>query len=216
MVRPPTLRDGGTPRMRRHPAALCLAACLLCATRAAPGPEADDRALLDFFRRRTARADQQRVRELVAQLGSRSFAERSRASAARPALGARPVPRLRRAAASPDAEVRRRAEECLRAIELGDDPARVTAAARRLAARKPAGAAEALLDFLPSVLDEAATEEVFAAVAAVTVRDGRPERAVLDALADAEPLRRACAAVALCRAGVKEKRAAVVALLKDT
>src|SRR5262249_8609266 len=56
---------------------------------------------------------------------------------------------------------------------------------------------------------------VFAAIVALAVRRGRPEEAVTRALSDEAPLRRAAAAVALCRAGVKEKHAAVRRLLDD-
>src|SRR5205085_1451013 len=117
----------------------------LLADRAAPdpGPPADGQrlqkagvgtdgaSLLEFFRRRTVRADPRQIRDLIGRLGSRSFHDRSRASAALAALGAAAVPQLRRA------------------------------------------------------------------------------------LAGAGPLRRACAAAALCRSGVKERPAALAGLLKD-
>src|SRR5262249_12467047 len=71
-------------------------------------------------------------------------------------------------------------------------PALVTSAARLLAARKPPGAADALLDFVPAVTDENAREEVFAAIAAVTVRHGRPEEVLTRGLSDEAAPRRCC------------------------
>src|SRR5205085_10510764 len=50
---------------------------------------------------------------------------------------------------------------------------------------------------------------------ALTMRRGRPDETVTRALSDEAPLRRDDAAVALCRAGVKEKLAAVRRLLGD-
>lgn len=173
------------------------------------GVGSDGPALLDFFRRRTVRADRQQVLVLIRQLGSRSFATRERASVTLTAFGALAVPRLRQALAGTDAEVRRRAAACLRDIDRGAAPALVAAATRRLAAQRPAGAAEVLLDFLPSVLDEAAAEEVLQAIAAVGVRNGKAEPAVLKAVVAEEPLCRAAAAVALAGATPKERRHAV-------
>ena len=206
--------------------ALCLLGCLLC-----PGPvgaaAADGRAdeqkleqagvktdgtsLLEFFRRRTVRADQQRVTELIRQLGNKSFPAREKASTVLTSFGAKAVPQLRQASHNPDAEVRRRAADCLRAIDNRAAPGLVAAAARQLARRKPAGAAAALLDFLPAVMDETTTGEIFNAIAAVATREGKPEPVLLRAVTDASPLRRAAAAVALRRSD----RQAVRGLLRD-
>jgi len=214
----------------RHRWAICLLACLLLCGRSAAAPnsfDADEQrlrqagvgvdgpSLLEFFRKRASRLGQEEVRSLVRQLGVRSFAARERASKALIDSGARAVPQLVQATQDPDAEVRRRAVECLRAIEQNTAPALVTSAARLLAARKPPGAAEALLDFVPAVTDENARQEVFTAITAVAVRRGRPEEVVTRALSDEAPLRRAAAAVALCRAGVKKSLPGVRRLLDD-
>ena len=215
--------------MLRGRSALCLALGLLAgfAAGAAPDQRADDdrlldqsgvctdaNALLNFFRRRTVRTDQQQVRSLIRDLASRSFSARERASAGLTTLGAAAISQLRQAARSRDAEVRRRARSCLRDITNQAAPRLVAAAARRLAAQRPAGAAEALLDFLPAVLDDATAEEVLRAIAAVGVRDGKPDTAVLRAVTDEESLRRAAAAAALCGAGPKGRQQAL-ALLRD-
>src|SRR5437764_11529207 len=208
--------------MPRSCCAFCLLAYLLLPGRGTAGPlDADEQrlqqagvrsdgpSLLAFFQKRTARVGQDEVRDLVRQLSVRSFSTRERAAKTLVERGASAVPQLLQATQSPDAEVRRRAVECLRQIDQNAVPALVASAARLLADRKPAGGAEALLDFLPAVPDETTREAAFAAVSALAMHRGRPDEAVTRALSDEAPLRRAAAAVALCRAGVKEKRAAI-------
>src|SRR4051812_38936786 len=147
--------------MRQHRCACCLLACLLCG-RGSAGPwDADEQrlqqagvrsdapSLLKFFRQRSSRVGQKEVRDLIRQLGMRSFAARERASKALVECGARAVAQLLPLTQSGDPEVRRRVADCLRQIEADTPPAVVTSAARLLADRKPPGAAEALLDFLP-------------------------------------------------------------------
>lgn len=175
----------------------------------------DGPALLAFFRRQTVEASPEQIQGLIRQLGDPSYRARERASEALVALRARSLPLLRRAVEDADPEVRRRAQECLRRIETDFNPALVAAAARVLAVRKPAGTAETLLDYLPLISSEDAAEALRAALSAVALRDGKVEPAVLRALADKEPARRAAAAVALCRAEVKDQYPAVKKLLQD-
>jgi HEAT repeat protein len=179
------------------------------------GLVADGPALLDFFRRRTARITPDDLRRLIEQLGDPAFAVRERATEQLTALGGLALPALARAAADPDPEVRRRAEQCRHHIATARDGPLVRAAARRLAARNPDGAATVLLDYLPARADEPTLEALRTALAAVAVRDGRPEPALLRALADESPVRRAAAGVALCRAGAREHLPAVRRLLQD-
>src|SRR5947209_3145186 len=78
----------------------------------------------------------------------------------------------------------------------------------------PAEPEELLLAYLP-LAGDAVTEEVRNTLAAVAVRDGRPEPALVQALDDRSPARRAAAGVALARAGSADLRAAARPLLKD-
>jgi hypothetical protein len=176
-------------------------------------PAGDDPDPLDFFRERTTHTAPDELRRLIAQLGDDSFEVRERASQRLVQIGAPALPAL--AAAAGDAEVRRRADDCRRAIEVPPDGPQVRAAARLVAERKPAGAAAVLLDYLPIRTDEATTEALHAALAAVALRDGRPEAVVVRALTDDSPARRAAAADALCRAGARGQLPAVRRLLKD-
>src|SRR5262249_44724839 len=62
--------------------------------------------------------------------------------------------------------------------------------------------AEALLAYLPYAPDEGVAAAVRQALPAVAVRDGKPEPALLKALADSAPLQRLFAGEALANAGV--------------
>jgi HEAT repeat protein len=176
----------------------------------------DGPALLDFFRRRTVTDTiRERVSGLIKMLGDESFAVREQASRDLTVVGPAALPQLRAAARDADLEVKRRAERCRRSIEEANPNEIVAAAARLLAVRRPAGAAEALLAYLPEAGPESLGEEMVAALAALSVRDGKPDERVLAALTDKVPVRRAAAVEALCRAGVKDRRKLLLALLED-
>jgi hypothetical protein len=177
----------------------------------------DGPGLLDFFRKRTPSTDSAaRTQALIRKLGDDSFKVRQQASEDLVAQGALALPLLRQAVKDTDLEVKRRARECIRRIEdTATTALQLSAAARVLSLRKPAGAAEVLLDFLAGVEDEGVTQDIRVALAGVAVRDGKPEKVLVSALTDKSPLRRAAAGVALCRAGVKEQQAGVRKLLSD-
>jgi HEAT repeat protein len=181
------------------------------------GISSDSSSLLEFFRRRTlTETDRTRIEALIRDLGSNEFTERQRASANLVAEGNRAKPLLRRAAGHPDLEVRRRAEECLKAIRDQDDGLNVvSAAARLLVNRRPSGAAEVLLDFLPFAEAEGSSEEIQPALIALAIRDGKPDPVVAAALRDKDPVRRAGAAVALCQPAASDVRPEIRHLLHD-
>jgi HEAT repeat protein len=177
----------------------------------------DGPALLDYFRKRTlADADRDRIKALVRRLGDNEFDVREKALADLQALGSTALPVLRDAAANdPDVEVRRRAERCCQLADVQDGPAVQAAAARLVAVRKPEGAAAVLLAYLPFASDEGVVDEARAALAAVALRDGKPEAVLVQALTDKAALKRAAAAEALGRAGAAGPQAAVRTLLQD-
>jgi hypothetical protein len=175
----------------------------------------DGPALLDFFRKRTVTdADLAVIQALIRQLGDDSFEMRQKASAEVATKGRVALPLLRQALKDPDIEIVRRAEECIRLIEQGDNPGLVPAAARLVAVRKPAGAAAVLLAYIPLADSDYAAEEVQNALTAVAVSEGKPDPILVNALTDKQPARRAAAAVALARTA--EERPAVRALLEDS
>ncbi|HZT81773.1 MAG TPA: HEAT repeat domain-containing protein [Gemmataceae bacterium] len=184
------------------------------ALRAAKLPT-DGPGLLAFFKARTpSDADREKLAATVRRLGDESFEVREQATRELIARGRSAVPFLRPALRDPDPEIARRAARCLEAIAGGNEPALAASAARLVAARKPDGAAAALLAYLPAADDETTEEAVLQALAAVGVRDGKPESAVVAALADRQPMRRAGAAMVLGKA-VPKHRPAVRRLLTD-
>src|SRR5207302_453409 len=92
---------------------------------------------------------------------------------------------------------------------------RIMAAARVLIDRRPNGAAEAVLAYLPGAEDEVLEESLLRALVAVGIKEGQPEAALVKALTDKEPLRRAAAAHVLGRT-TPGQRIAVRRLLADT
>jgi hypothetical protein len=215
--------------MRRKTLPLCVIALALAAgaaysadddTRAADertlkqaGVAADDAGLLAFFRKGSP--DEAVLRDLIKKLGDDDFEVREKATKDLTALGPVAEPFLREALKSGDAEVRVRAENCLHNIGKGPSAAVVSAAARLLARRKPDGAAEALLAYVPRVAGDTSAADVRAALAALAVRDGKPEPVLIKALEDKSPGRRAAAAAALAGAGARDALPAVRKLLKD-
>ena len=134
----------------------------------------DGPSLLDLFRKQThAGADREKVRTLVRQLGDDSFEAREQASTELAAIGALARPLLEQALRDPDPEVVYRARDCLQRIkgEKGSNAPLLAAAARLLAARRPAGAAEVLLSYFPSA-DESVAEEIRTTLTALAVRPG--------------------------------------------
>jgi HEAT repeat protein len=176
----------------------------------------DGAALLAFFRDRSLTdADRERLIDLVRQLGSEDFKQREEASAALVARGPLAVPFLRQAVKSDDAEVVRRVRACLEEIDRGPGPSLPAAAVRLLVRRKPAGAVEALLRFAPHADDACVEDEVVAALAALGLHNGKADTALLEALRDKEPARRAVAAYAVARAADPAHRTAASRLLRD-
>ena len=176
----------------------------------------DGPALLEFFRKRTVSPqDEKRAAELVTRLGDEQYALREKATRDLKALGPAALPALRRAAQASDAEVKRRARDCLATIETGLRPELAGAAARLLAARAPAGAAPALLAYLPWAPDADAEEEAQLALLALTAKAGKPGPALVAALADKAPSRRGAAALAVSRSGTEGQRRRVGPLLAD-
>jgi len=172
--------------------------------------------LLDFFRRRSAAtATAEQLARLIEQLGAAAPGDRDRAGAELVALGPIAVPLLRQAARDPDGGAGSRlANRCLQILET-QSTTLSAAAVRLLALRRPEGAVETLLSFLPSAEDESVLVEVQNALAQLAYRHGQPEPVLAQALQDADPLRRAAAIDALCLNGRAEPRAALRKLLHD-
>jgi hypothetical protein len=157
--------------------------------------------LLAFLRRQAPDPGKRdKVRDLVKQLGDDSFQVRQKAEADLIVLGKVALPLLKEALKSKDLEVVRRARRCLRAIGTDTNHTTINAVVRLLAWRRPVGASEALLDYLPGADPEVA-EEIRAALVALSEHDGKPNPVLLKALKDSDPIRRAAAQAVLGKDG---------------
>jgi HEAT repeat protein len=176
-----------------------------------------DNDLLDFFRKRTPPApERDKIADIVKQLGSKDLGDRDRAQAHLIAIGQATVPLLRQTMNNVDEnEASTRARLCLHNIEGANASLLVINAARLLASRKPSGACDVLIGYLPYAEDDTTYQEVEAALVAVAIRDGRPDPAIMAALKDRVALRRASAAQVLAQAGGTAHYAAIRPLLRD-
>jgi hypothetical protein len=176
----------------------------------------DGPALLEEFRKHTPdAAAQQRTRALITELGAERFVARERAMAALAALGQVAIPFLQEAAKGKDLERARRAETCLERIRKGDKHMLPAVATRLVALRRPAGAVEALLAYLPWAAGEGMTEGVQEALSVLALKDGRPHPALVSAVDDPLPLRRRVAGEALARCGGADLRPVLRKLIRD-
>ena len=183
------------------------------------GLAADPSSLLKFFRTRTpSTGDRARLTALMRDSGSRSFAVREKASRALTAAGETALPFLKAALQGSELEVRRRAENCIRDIERLPQTTLAGAAARLLALRRPNGAAEVLLAYLPFADWEALEDSLLETIAAVGLRGdakkAAPLAVIVAAANDKDARRRAAAAYVLGRAG-PDHRQPLVRLLAD-
>ncbi len=176
----------------------------------------DGPALLAFFRQRSLTdADRQHLQEQIRQLGHATFAVRQRASRELSAAGPAARPLLRAALKDPDLEVVRRAEYCLEEIDRGPGSALAVAAVRLLALRQPSGAVQSLLTYLPFADDEWVEDEILTALNTLGVQQGTVDAALVTAVRDPQPVRRAAAALVLGRWGNPAEQAVARMLLGD-
>jgi hypothetical protein len=156
--------------------------------------------LLEFLRKRTlSAAKRQQVRDLIRKLGDAAFDVREKAKEDLIKEGEPAAALVTRALKDADPEVSSRAKECLQALGKPVDGAVVAAVLHLIALRRPPGAAEGLLAYLPCVANEDTAQEVQAALAAVAVHNGKQDTFLVQALEDKDPERRAAAAAALGR-----------------
>jgi len=176
----------------------------------------DDAELLGYFRRRTVSdSERQRILALVRQLGNDAYAVRERAGNELIEVGLPAVGLLRQGQNDPDIEIARRCERCLQRIESVPTTKLSAAVARAVAKRRPVGAPAVLLAYMPFADDEVVAEELRDALVAVALRDGRTDPALLAAVDDPVPVRRAAAGEALVRTNVPAALSAARRLLAD-
>lgn len=191
----------------------------------------DGSKLLDELRQRTP-TDEEREKALglIRQLGSESAEARDRAATELVAMGPKAVALLRRAAdggawsgdhtawaADPATATRitPAAAKCLELIEKDAPNPLPTAAIRLLGLRRPAGTVDALLGYLPFAESEETLNLLREVLASAGVRDGKADPALAQALGSPVGIRRAAAALALCKGGAADQLPAVRKLLRD-
>jgi hypothetical protein len=174
----------------------------------------DGAGLLKFFQERTLSAEEQgRLALLVQSLGDVSYKTRAKATFRLLRAGTLALPFLKEGLNSTDEEVVRRSEICLQQILENSDAPQVAAAVRLLADRKPAGAAQTLLAFLPFASGADVIEQIRVALPQLAVQGGKPDASLVAALRDPFAIKRAAAGEALAR--VPAARATVLELLQD-
>jgi hypothetical protein len=183
---------------------------------AAAGIKTDADSLIAFFKKRTlSDPDRLHLANLVRQLGDASYEFRTQATLELIAQGNNALHFLKPALTDPDLEIARRAERCLEAIHRGTGPMLPIAAARLLALRKPPGATEVLLGYVPFADDESVEEAVLLALLDVAVVQGKGNPALVTALVDGDPARRGAAGFVLGQVPDPQQRHPVITLLSD-
>jgi HEAT repeat protein len=183
------------------------------------GVETNSAGILGFFHQLSLTESQNDLLQAgIRALGSPVFKTRTTAANEIVASGLPALPSLRHVVQDPDIEVARRARICIEEIERRHpfSEALPMAAARILVARKPAGAVEALLAYLPFNENESVEQEALAALLALGVHDERVDPALRAALHSAQAVRRGAAAYVLGQCGDPKARAAVRDLLTDS
>ncbi len=181
-----------------------------------------DAALLEFFRKRTLNEqDQKRFLGLVHEMGHSAYSVRMRASAQLEKEGPAVLSFLKTVEFDINVEMSRRARDVLDKIREKNNTAIPIAAAHLLArpsTKQDASVGEAirtLLAYVPFADDDAVEEEVFTCLTLLSLREAKVEPALVNAVDDASPARRAAAAYVLGHVGTKEQVAKVHALLDD-
>jgi HEAT repeat protein/outer membrane protein assembly factor BamB len=178
----------------------------------------DGPSLVDEFRARTLDpSEKPKVADLIKKLGDSNYRVRERATTELASMGAKVLADVRAATRDPDGERARRAEDCVAKIYASDSKRVPIGTARLTALRRPDGATDAMLAYLPFADDDdGMVAEVKAALTTLALdRNANPDPALRKALADPQPIRRAAAAEALAKGGGPGVREDVKGLLKD-
>jgi hypothetical protein len=135
--------------------------------------KSDGPALLEYLRKLTDYATHpKKIQGLVNQLGDDSFDVREKASESLISLGRVAVPLLREARQNPDPEIAHRAAQCVQRIDQGSAASLPAAATRLLVLRKPVGATETLLAYVPFAENENTVEAIRDALAVLAKVEG--------------------------------------------
>ena len=177
----------------------------------------DVKSLTDFFRSHTVtEADKTRILAIIQRTAADDFDAREQASEELSKCGVPAIALLKAQINSKDTdpEVVRRCDLALKIIEKVPTRALAMAAARLLAAHKQDGVTDVLMNYLPLADDESVGDEIRTTLAALAVRDGKPDPVLTAALESKEALKRGAAAEAFARVNDKASRDRMAEFLK--
>lgn len=174
-----------------------------------------DGLLAELKRRTLTEKDMQEASKYIEQLGDDAFSVRQKAETKLKGMGANIVPLLRAALKSEDLEIRNRSAKCLESIEANKPPPLSPTTAKLIALRKPKGAAETLLGFMPFIEEEGLHDELQLALNAVAFTNGKADPVILKGVTDKNAIRRAAAGAALASVPLPDHMPAIRRLLKD-
>src|SRR5262249_6451754 len=154
--------------------------------RATDGP-----VLLEELRKRTLdEAALERATALIGKLGDPVVEVRDKAMSELVGMGGLVIPLVRRAGVGGHSTLAPTAQKSLQLLTARTTPSPLPSCAPRLlAVRRPAGAVETLLAYLPFADDEGVLVETESALQVLAVHDGKPEPAIVRALEDRAPQR---------------------------
>jgi HEAT repeat protein len=185
--------------------------------------EVAEETMLNLLRKRTlSDKDQQRMRQLVRDLGSPAFRVRDTASKALIKEGSTSLAFLRDSdIGDVDFETSRRAQRCVEEIRRGPGTS-LPLAAIRLVTREitekkksPTEPIQVLLAYVPFADDDMVEDEVLNALTLLSMREPKIDPVLVSALADALPARRGAAAFVLGQVGLLEHVKQLPKLLDD-
>ena len=165
--------------------------------------------LIEYLRVRTLTdSEQGKIAEIIKRFAVDDFEEREKASEEVLRFGPAAIGPLRKIAEGyqGDDEEIFRARCALRKLETVPHSAVAAAAVRAVVKLKPEGAAGALIGFLPVADTEAVADIIREALVALADRGGKADPAIVAALSDKLPIRRAAAYVALAEGGPPGER----------
>jgi HEAT repeat protein len=176
----------------------------------------DGPALLDEFRKRTlSDAEHEKLLGLIEKLGDETLATREKAMDDIVAMGPRALPVLRQEQPKREPRINTYLGRCVVLLNSENMPPLPQPAPRLLSLRKPTGAAEALIAFLPFAENATTRQQVAVALRSVARIDGKIDPSLTAALTDKQSDRRLTAAEVLSEIGGDAERKAVRKLLHD-
>jgi HEAT repeat protein len=176
----------------------------------------DGPSLIKFLEERSpSDVDPDYLEPLIRQLGEPSFEKREQATRRLAIMELTAVDALHKALHHPDKEIARRVQELTDKQDRNRHWGLTLTVVRQLAMKKAPGTLEALLRYLPFTRWDDLQEEIWYAIDSLAVRHGKVQPALVAALRDRSPARRAVAGCIIGRVGKRELKTAVRELLHD-